>query len=109
MSTYTVVPRRPRRGVAVTRATGRFTLPRVFWEDHYERCAAHPGQRVVIKRTKRHVIVDLDAAALVDLRSDAWHYAHDGLDAAPAGLCISARFTLLAIAKILRHARRQAA
>ena len=90
-------------------ATGRFTLPRVFWEDHFERCSEHPGYRAVIKSTKRHVTVDLDAVALVDLQSDARHYGHGGLDAAPAGLCISARFTLLAIAKILRHSRRQAA
>jgi hypothetical protein len=34
------------------------------------------------------------------------HYAHGGLDAAPAGLRSSARFTLLAVAKTLRHARR---
>ena len=90
-------------------ATGRFTLPWVFWEDHFERCAEHPGQRTVIKVTQRHVTVDLDAVALVDLQQDAMHYAHDGLDAAPAGLRSSARFTLLAIAKILMHARRQAA
>jgi hypothetical protein len=85
---------------------GRFTLPRVFWEDHFERCAAHPGRRAVIKSTKRHVTVDLDAVALANLHQDAMHYAHGGLDAAPAGLRSSARFTLLAVAKTLRHARR---
>jgi hypothetical protein len=52
----------------------RLTLPRAFWEDHFDRCADHPGKREEIKTNARTVIVELDAEALDDLRSDADHY-----------------------------------
>jgi hypothetical protein len=78
----------------------RFTLPPAFWRDHLERCAEHPGTRVVVKDTARRVVVDLDAEALADLKSDADYYAGDGAPDMPGlqGLHASARATLRAIA-----------
>jgi hypothetical protein len=83
---------------ATQTAQHRFTLPRIFWTDHFERCAEHPGVRVVVKETANRVTVDLDAAALADFISDARHYANDGVD--PDGIrhiCRSARAALRAL------------
>lgn len=52
-----------------------FTLPALFWRDHFERCAAHPGTREIIRDGRLTVRVDLDAEALADLKSDAELYA----------------------------------
>lgn len=73
-------------------------VPRLFWDDHFDRCADHPGLRKVIKSGVRRVTVELDAIALEDLVSDARHYAHDGLDGPDLrSLCRSAAATLRAI------------
>jgi|LakMenEpi03Aug12_release.lakeMendotaPanAssembly.Ray.scaffolds.fasta_scaffold3119956_1 threonine aldolase len=84
---------------AVTQtAQQRFTLPRIFWTDHFERCAEHPGVRVVVKETANYVTVDLDAVALADLTSDAKHYADEGVDGPHTRrLCRSARMVLWAL------------
>ncbi len=83
----------------------RFELPPAFWRDHLERCGAHPGIRNVIKDRgygkSGNVIVDLDAEALADLKSDADYYGGSGAPDMPglSGLHQSARATLRAIAK----------
>jgi hypothetical protein len=83
---------------ATQTAQHRFTLPCIFWTDHFERCAEHPGIRVVVKWTANRVIVDLDAVALANLKSDAEHYATDSVDAPDMGrICRSARATLRAL------------
>ncbi len=49
-------------------------LPKIFWDDHAERCGSHPGIRNELKRGYRTVMVALDEEALDDLRSDARFY-----------------------------------
>lgn len=85
----------------MTHAT-RYTLPPAFWQDHAERCGDHPGRRVVISASARRAVVELDAGALADLKSDADYYGGDGAPDAPglAGLRASARATLRALAKV---------
>lgn len=74
----------------------RYCLPRRFWSDHLERCADHAGVRRVLRETDRYVVVDLDRAAIADLRSDADLY-RDGVDMAWSGLRSSAIATLAAL------------
>lgn len=83
---------------ATQTALQRFVLPRIFWTDHFERCADHPGVRVVVKESAHRVTVGLDAVALADFRSDAEHYANDGTDAQQC-FVRSARAALVAIDK----------
>lgn len=76
----------------------RLTLPRLFWEDHYERCADHDGEREVFVTRRRTVVVDLDRTALNDLRSDAWFYSDPtGLVDGMERLVRSARATVMAL------------
>ena len=73
-------------------------LPRRFWDDHYERCCAHPGLREEVKTSKREVTVCLDGEALANLKSDADYYSDptgfDTSDPWMRGLIASARATL---------------
>jgi hypothetical protein len=57
----------------------RLSLPAIFWRDHYDRCSDHEGVRVIVQDNGRRVIVELDDAALADLKSDAEYYS-DGVD-----------------------------
>ena len=67
-------------------------LPAMFYDDHADRgCPA--GRE--ISRNSRSVTVDLDAAAIDDLRSDARHYA-DG-DDYDGGMRSAARSMLTAL------------
>jgi hypothetical protein len=79
-------------------------LPRKFWDDHYDRCADHPGFREEVKSTKREVVVRLDDEALKNLTSDADYYSEttgfDTSDPWMMGLCASARATL---ARLVAH------
>lgn len=78
----------------------RFCLPGLFWSDHFDRCSSHAGVRRVHRASSGgSVVVDLDAAALADLRSDAEFYASpDGPDAPGLGRLIrSAEATLVAL------------
>ncbi len=79
----------------------RLILPGIFWRDHYDRCSDHDGERVIIRDDGRRAVVELDDAALADLKSDAEYYA-DGVDfcgekAAYRSLIRSARATLRVI------------
>lgn len=85
---------------ATKTALQRFVLPRRFWTDHFERCADHPGIRVIVKESVNYATVDLDAVALADLVSDAKHYADDGVDGPGTGrLRRSARMVLWALGR----------
>jgi hypothetical protein len=55
-------------------AMKRLWLPRRFWEDHYERCADHPGHRREIEWKRFRILVELDDEALANLGSDADFY-----------------------------------
>lgn len=74
-------------------------LPRIFWTDHFERCADHPGVRREIRRAGNRVLVELDTLALADLRSDADYYGGSGAPDWEEGRDIrrSARATLKAL------------
>jgi hypothetical protein len=79
----------------------RLTLPKTFWDDHYDRCADHAGERSEIRRNARTVEVELDAVALDDLASDAAYYANKGLDAIDRPRLVrSARATLRALQRV---------
>ena len=51
------------------------TMPRVFMNDHLERCSAHPGERIILTENKRSMTVSLNDEAFADFVSDAQHYA----------------------------------
>jgi hypothetical protein len=53
----------------------KLTIPATFWWDHYDRCAEHDGTRTIVKEHARTVVVELDADAFGDLKSDAEYYA----------------------------------
>lgn len=55
-----------------------FTIPTLFWDDHFERCGDHDGVRRVIRKRLKTVTVKLDREALIDLASDADLYATPG-------------------------------
>jgi len=79
-------------------ALQRFTIPRTFWIDHADRCGDHAGFRELVAEMGTRVIVDLDAVALANLKSDAEYYAsEDGPDRIGGGLRASARATLRAL------------
>lgn len=55
----------------------RITVPRRFWEDHYERdlvCHSGEWREMIVKQTKSTVTVDLHPRDLGDLLDDADHY-----------------------------------
>lgn len=73
----------------------RFTIPSMFWNDHFERCQDHAGTRTIIKSGKRMTTVDLDREALNNLLSDCDSYADSrGWDDGVKPLCKSASTTL---------------
>ena len=72
-------------------------LPAKFYLDHRARDCGESGK--IVRSTKNYIIVELDAAALDDLLSDADYYAslqgddfHEN-----KGVCLSARATVTAI------------
>lgn len=76
------------------------SLPRTFWEDHYDRCGDQDGtcHIRIIRSTARLVVAELDNPALEDLMSDADLYATPGqFDNDYRSLCRSAAATLAAI------------
>lgn len=78
-----------------------YTLPRIFWDDHFDRCAEHPGKRKEIKRGRNTVTVDLDCEALADLTSDASYYGDIkwSLDEIDPSIPRSARNTMRTLSK----------
>ena len=76
-------------------------LPTRFYDDHADR-GLPAGD--LVKRTKRYVVVELDAAAYGELISDAEHYADrsqfDQRDPFLRGLCTSAKATVCCLRAI---------
>lgn len=88
----------------------RLTVPGIFWRDHIDRCADHPGERIVIgSEDSRRVVVELDDEALKNLRSDADYYSDGvvfaGETQAYRSLINSARATVRALARVYLAAR----
>jgi hypothetical protein len=74
---------------------GPIRLPATFYYDHQDRDLPTPYP---VHTTKRHVYVAADDADLLELLSDARHYASDqGWDPSLRGLQASARATIKAI------------
>jgi hypothetical protein len=78
-------------------------VPAIFWNDHFDRCAEHPGLREILGCNERFVRIRLDDEALADLESDASYYS-DGVDfcgekTAYRPLIMSARATVRALAR----------
>lgn len=88
--------RRLARADAGEPAPTLYRLPPVFYDDHVAR-ALPAGE--LVRRTSRHVFVELDAAAFDELVSDARYYADEMGDAGfdGHGLVTSARATLRAL------------
>lgn len=72
-------------------------LPRVFWEDHFDRCADHNGERKEIEMRVAKVRVLLDDEALANLKNDAEYYTDQNGPDMSLGFRSSARATLKAI------------
>ena len=81
----------------------RFTIPARFAADHFDRCGLEQdegGQARVVRAGKRTWVVEVNAAALANLGSDANYYADAyGPDEQPAGLRASAKRTVAAISR----------
>lgn len=82
-------------------------LPPAFWWDHHSRDLPEEGYSRLVRATKRAVWVELDAAAIADLRSDAVYYSDPSIaaDMQLVGLASSARATLRAIDAQLEDSR----
>lgn len=68
-------------------------VPPTFFDDHVDRCGLEPESRIV-RKTKDHWVVELVAADVADLYSDAVHYHESGVQAygrESLGLVSSAR------------------
>ena len=80
--------------------TETIRIPKVFYDDHYERCLPAPP---VVRETKRHYFIEaVDTPALRELVSDADYYSMTlGLCRDYHGLSYSARATFKAIRKAL--------
>jgi hypothetical protein len=75
-----------------------YRLPPAFWRDHHARDLPEEGYSRLVRETKAAVYVELDAAALADLRSDAAYYSDAAMfERELSGLCASARATVRAI------------
>ena len=74
-----------------------YKIPPRFYLDHLARGCGESGK--VIRTTKNHLIVELDAVALDDLLTDALYYVEcaDTFDPPITGLIASARATVKAI------------
>ena len=78
--------------------SGAYRLPPAFYWDHQARDLP-AGQ--VVRETKTHVYVELDAETWDELRSDASYYSDPGIaaDMGLFGLASSARATVKALDK----------
>ena len=86
----------------MTATTVIVQLPPVFYEDHVDRVGGYEPVGTVVRSTKRHVFVELDAAAYDELLSDARHYADTQQFPEFLGLVTSAKATVRALAKVER-------
>jgi putative aminopeptidase FrvX len=82
--------------------TVRLWVPRLFWDDHADRCCDHPGMRRELVRLASRIKVELDKDALDDLKSDAEYYAGNGAPDWHDGAAIrrSAKKCRAALAKV---------
>ena len=69
-------------------------VPQRFIDDHDERALPTPH---IVARTKKHYWIATDDPAFDELVDDAYHYALGGLDAAPVGVVLAARWLIAAI------------
>lgn len=76
-------------------------IPRRFYEDHLWRDLPTP---IALRETKRHVWIDSEDEAVIDLLSDAEHHAEEAMHFDPPmpGLASSARATVRALAGVIR-------
>jgi hypothetical protein len=82
--------------------TYRVRVPRTFVEDHASRGLVDLDA-VTVRMTRTHYVLELDAAALLELRDDAFHYVDGGTETFgqwALGLISSARATMAAIDKL---------
>lgn len=90
-------------GDPIVRAEGAITkvyrLPRRFAMDHWHRDCGRNDE--IIRETKTHLYVEMDAEGYGDMESDADYYADAGSEMGRdyAGLIASARATLAALRK----------
>lgn len=76
-------------------ARREYRLPKVFAEDHWDRDCGQTD--VVVRETKTHYFVSMDANGYSDMESDADYYVYMGAEIMGLGFLASARATLKAL------------